>query len=84
MLFNLYVALSRSSGRSTIFRLLRDTDDKLFKRGYRAELLAENDRLNELDEKTFPDSHEVGEGFHSQKRSTLCQRTRGNVFCNTV
>ena len=30
MLFNLYVALSRSSGRSTL-RLLRDFDDKLYR-----------------------------------------------------
>ena len=59
MLFNLYVALSRSSGRLTI-RLLRDFDDKLFKRGHRAGLLAENDRLNELNKKTLKWWREMG------------------------
>ncbi|KAH7925604.1 hypothetical protein BV22DRAFT_1010859 [Leucogyrophana mollusca] len=50
-LFNLYVALSRSSGRSTI-RLLRDFDDKLFQAAHSPELLAEDDRLEELNTKT--------------------------------
>ena len=58
-LFNLYVALSRSSGRSTI-RLLRDFDDELFKKGHCAELLAENDRLNELNEETLKWWREMG------------------------
>ena len=47
-LFNLYVALSRSSGRSTI-RLLRDFDEKSFQMSHRSELIAEDDRLEELD-----------------------------------
>jgi len=47
-LFNLYVALSRSSGRSTI-RLLRDFDDSTFLQGHVPELLEEDERLEELD-----------------------------------
>ena len=50
-LFNLYVALSRSSGRSTI-RLLRDFNDEIFKAAHDPELLAEDDRLDYLDEVT--------------------------------
>ena len=47
-LFNLYVALSRSSGRSTI-QLLRDFDNKTFKAAHDPELLSEDDRLDYLD-----------------------------------
>jgi len=47
-LFNLYVALSRSSGRSTI-RLLRDFDDEIFLQGHGPELVEEDDRLEQLD-----------------------------------
>ena len=47
-LFNLYVALSRSSGRNTI-RLLRDFDDGTFLQGHVPELLEEDERLGELD-----------------------------------
>ena len=43
-LFNLYVALSRSSGRGTI-RLLRDFDEGLFKKSHQPELMMEDDRL---------------------------------------
>ena len=50
-LFNLYVALSRSSGRSTI-RLLRDFDAKLLQQTHSAYLLAEDDRINRLDRET--------------------------------
>ncbi|KIK17017.1 hypothetical protein PISMIDRAFT_685755 [Pisolithus microcarpus 441] len=50
-LFNLYVALSRSSGRETI-RLLRDFEDTLFKSTHAADLLAEDDRLLLLDGET--------------------------------
>ncbi|KAJ7142438.1 hypothetical protein C8R44DRAFT_725797 [Mycena epipterygia] len=50
-LFNLYVALSRSSGRETI-RLLRDFDDKLFMKSHDPMLLAEDDRLESLNEQT--------------------------------
>ena len=46
-LFNLYVALSRSSGRSSI-RLLRDFDDSLFKKSQDVALMAEDERLEEL------------------------------------
>lgn len=47
-LFNLYVALSRSSGRDTI-RLLRDFDDNTFLQAHVPELLEEDERLEELD-----------------------------------
>ncbi|KAI6136317.1 hypothetical protein F5141DRAFT_972866, partial [Pisolithus sp. B1] len=43
-LFNLYVALSRNSGRDTI-RLLRDFDESIFLKTHSPELLAEDDRL---------------------------------------
>lgn len=46
-LFNLYVALSRSSGRDTI-RLLRDFDENDFKQAHDPHLLIEDDRLEEL------------------------------------
>ena len=48
-LFNLYVALSRSSGRESI-RLLRDFDSKLFRQ---LSLMMEDDRLEELDRLTL-------------------------------
>ena len=47
-LFNLYVALSRSSGRNTI-RLLRDFDDNTFLQAHVPELVEEDERLEELD-----------------------------------
>jgi hypothetical protein len=50
-LFNLYVALSRSSGRSTI-RLLRDFDESQFKKAHSEALTEEDDRLEWLNEKT--------------------------------
>ncbi|KIK29095.1 hypothetical protein PISMIDRAFT_89895 [Pisolithus microcarpus 441] len=50
-LFNLYVALSRSSGCATI-RLLRDFDEKLFLSTHTPDLLTEDDRLADLDKQT--------------------------------
>lgn len=50
-LFNLYVALSRSSGRNTI-RLLREFDDETFLQGHEPELIDEDDRLEGLDDIT--------------------------------
>ncbi|KAI0245741.1 hypothetical protein BJV78DRAFT_1084553, partial [Lactifluus subvellereus] len=49
-LFNVYVyvALSRSSGRSTI-RLLRDFDNELFAHSFDPDLLQEDERLEALD-----------------------------------
>ena len=47
-LFNLYVVLSRSSGRESI-QLLRDFDDELFKKSHDPMLLAEDDRLDKMD-----------------------------------
>ena len=49
-LFNLYV-LSQSSGQSTI-HLLCDFDEKLFQMTHKPELIAEDDRLEELDAET--------------------------------
>ena len=40
----------------------------------------------DVEEQAVPDSHEVGEGFLSQKRPALCKTTRGNnyvILCNT-
>ncbi|KAI5897418.1 uncharacterized protein SCHCODRAFT_02489962 [Schizophyllum commune H4-8] len=54
-LFNVYVALSRSSGRSTI-RLLRAYDRSVFdptKTRHEPELLLEDERLEALDRKTL-------------------------------
>ncbi|KAJ8585564.1 hypothetical protein M405DRAFT_745093 [Rhizopogon salebrosus TDB-379] len=50
-LFNLYVALSRSSGRDTI-RLLRDFDVKHFQAAHSPELIREDERLRMLNEQT--------------------------------
>ncbi|KAI9061023.1 hypothetical protein FKP32DRAFT_1539277, partial [Trametes sanguinea] len=50
-LFNLYVALSRSSGRKTI-RLLRDFDDGMFMQNHEQDLLDEDDRLDDCNEAT--------------------------------
>ena len=58
-LFNLYVALSRNSGRSSI-HLLREFDDQLFLKGHQAELLEENDGLEELNTKTLAWWKEMG------------------------
>ncbi|KAJ3559149.1 hypothetical protein NM688_g520 [Phlebia brevispora] len=51
-LFNLYVALSRSSGRQTI-RLLGDFNDVMFLQAHNPDLLLEDERLQRLDEKTY-------------------------------
>ncbi len=50
-LFNLYVALSRSSGRDTI-RLQRDFEDKILLQTHNPELLNEDERLDKLDRDT--------------------------------
>jgi len=50
-LFNLYVALSQSSGRSTI-RLLCEFDDSTFQRVHDLVLLVEDDRLEGLNQAT--------------------------------
>ncbi|GLB44644.1 putative G-quadruplex DNA unwinding [Lyophyllum shimeji] len=50
-LFNLYVALSRSSGRATI-RLLRDFNDDVFKVSHDPALMMEDDRIAEMDSAT--------------------------------
>ena len=59
-LFNLYVVLSQSSGCSTI-RLLHDFNDTLSWKGHRVELLAENDRLEGLNEQTLRWQKEMGQ-----------------------
>ena len=60
-LFNLYLALSRSSGRLTIHPL-RDLGDELLKKGHHAELL---ENLNELNEKTLKWWREMGRDTRS-------------------
>ncbi|KAI6018950.1 hypothetical protein PISMIDRAFT_50724, partial [Pisolithus microcarpus 441] len=50
-LFNLYVALSRSHGRSQIC-LLHDLDENIFLKTHRNELLMEDDRLEERSGRT--------------------------------
>jgi hypothetical protein len=50
-LFNLYVALSRSSGRDTI-RLLRDFDDDMFRKSHDPALLQEVEQLEKMDSET--------------------------------
>ena len=50
-LFNLYVVLSRSSGRCTI-RLLRDFEDAVFMMRHDPELQQQDDRLEKLDQNT--------------------------------
>lgn len=61
-LFNLYVALSRSSGRESI-RLLRDFKDELFMASHDTLLLAEDDRLDELDRTTKAMCIKLGRGY---------------------
>ena len=67
-LFNLYVALSRSSGRETI-RLLKDFDDSLFEKQHDAALLQEDQRLEKLDRETHSWHEKVIEGFDRLKKS---------------
>jgi hypothetical protein len=50
-LFNIYVALSRSSGRDTI-RLLWDFDDSMLLASHDPELAAEDDQVRKMDEET--------------------------------
>ena len=50
-LFNLYVALSRSSGRATI-RLLHDFEDRIFLKRHDEELLNEDEMLENQNEVT--------------------------------
>jgi hypothetical protein len=50
-LFNLYVALSRSHGRHSVW-LLRDFDDEIFLTSHDHHLLQEDDRLERLDAAT--------------------------------
>ncbi|KZT08385.1 uncharacterized protein LAESUDRAFT_621957, partial [Laetiporus sulphureus 93-53] len=50
-LFNLYVALSRSSERGST-RLLRDFDERIFYGGHDEQLMLEDERLANLDRET--------------------------------
>ena len=59
-LFNLYVALSRSSGQLTI-RLLCDFDVKVFQAAHCPELLAENNGLETLNNKTLKEWRDAGQ-----------------------
>ena len=58
-LSNLYVALSRSSGQSTI-RILCDFDENIFKTPQNPKLLVENDRLRLLNEKMLKEWTDAG------------------------
>ena len=60
-LFNLYVALSWSSGRHTI-RLLRDFDEHYFRQSHDMDLMEEDNRLEELNRLTLRWWHEMGRG----------------------
>jgi hypothetical protein len=51
-LFNIYVVLSRSTGRSSI-RLLRDFDDQLFRTPLDTDLVLEDERLETLNRETL-------------------------------
>lgn len=64
-LFNLYVALSRSSGRETI-RLLRDFKDGMFQQTHETELLEEDDWLEELDRMTTKWWRDMGRNMREQ------------------
>jgi hypothetical protein len=57
-LFNFYVALSRSTGRTNI-RLLRDFDQAIFREALPVELMDEDDRLDTLDSETEQKWNEV-------------------------
>ena len=61
-LFNLYVALSRSSGHETIW-LLRDFDMDLFKQSHDTALMDEDDRLEELNQITERWWREMGRKY---------------------
>ena len=63
--FNLYVALSRSSGRGTI-RLLRDFDSKLFIQWHDPSLMMEDDRLEELNSLTLQWWRQMGRDVRYQ------------------
>ena len=58
---NVYVALSRSSGRDTI-RLLRPFDREVFEQRHELELLEEDDRLEQLDAATTNDWAKIVSG----------------------
>lgn len=69
-LFNLYVALSRSSGRQTI-RLLRDFDEKGFLQSHNPDLLLEDERLEDLDQRNHAAWKALG-GEERMRRDISC------------
>ena len=77
-LFNLYVALSRSSGRDSI-RLLRDFDENLFKRSHDTALMDEDDRLEELNRVTLLWWERIGGTERWQEMSRVCNETSNGV-----
>lgn len=81
-LFNLYVALSRSSGRSTI-RLLRDFDEKLFQASHTPELIAEDDRLEVLNKQTREWWKGMGDGRNEMAHGNEMAR-RNDVARNAM
>ena len=73
-LFNLYVALSRSSSRDSI-QLLQDFDDELFLRSHNRGLVTEDERLENLND-------EMQKRWHEMKRPgtvdiTVCEQHFG-------
>ncbi|KAI5997521.1 hypothetical protein EDD15DRAFT_2162667 [Pisolithus albus] len=68
-LFNLYVALSRSRGR-THMRILRDFDEGIFLKPHCAELLMEDDRLEEENRRTVLWWNEIKSGEGKYRRYT--------------
>ena len=81
-LFNLYVALSRSSGRSTI-HLLRDFDEKLFQASHTPELIAEDDRLEVLNKQTREWWKGMGDGRNEMAHGNEMVR-RNDVARNAM
>lgn len=73
-LFNLYVALSWSSGRDTVV-LLRDFGDEMLKKSHGPELLEEDERFNQLDM--------VAEGWYKQVVLKV-QKRYGLEFINII
>jgi hypothetical protein len=67
-LFNLYVTLSRSSGRDTI-RLLRDFDDVTFLTQHNPSLQMEDNRLAKLDKTTKQWWEKMQEGKSRRRKA---------------
>jgi hypothetical protein len=67
-LFNIYVTLSRSSGRDTI-RILQDYDEKALMQPWNHELVIESTRLEKEDAETISWWHKLAESGGWKERS---------------